>query len=270
MKTLVTQILAVPAPEKSESDALMMNASTTDKATKILIVDDDHDIRSLLSDILTNNGLEVSQAEDGKAMWDVLQSRPIDLIVLDLNLPEVDGLTLCRQLREISNLPVIMLTAKTNPLERVIGLETGADDYVCKPFEPLELLSRIRSVLRRSKSTQDGNEQTKEPEKITFAGWALDLTGRHLVNPQGVIISLSGAEYRLLRIFLDHPNRVLSRDQLMDFIHGRDASPFDRSIDLQVSRLRQRIEGDTKSPSIIKTVRNEGYVLTAKVEVVKA
>ena len=203
-------------------------------------------------------------------MWDMLKLRPIDLIVLDLNLPEVDGLSLCRQLRETSNLPVIMLTAKTNPLERVIGLETGADDYVCKPFEPLELLSRIRSVLRRRKSVPDGAEINKEPEKITFAGWTLDLTGRHLINTQGVVISLSGAEYRLLRIFLDHPNRVLSRDQLMDLIHGRDASPFDRSIDLQVSRLRQRIEGDTKSPSVIKTVRNEGYVLTAKVEIVKS
>lgn len=255
---------------KYESEYLVNNASTADQATSILIVDDDHDIRSLLSDILKSNGLEVFQAEDGRAMFDVLKSRSIDLIVLDLNLPEVDGLTLCRQLRETSNLPVIMLTAKTNPLERVIGLETGADDYVCKPFEPLELLSRIRSVLRRSKSTQEGTEQSQAPEKITFAGWTLDLTGRHLINPQGVIISLSGAEYRLLRIFLDHPNRILSRDQLMDLIHGRDVSPFDRSIDLQVSRLRQRIEGDTKSPALIKTVRNEGYVLTAKVEVAKA
>jgi two-component system OmpR family response regulator len=250
-----------------ERDTQMSNLVMSDQETNILIVDDDHDIRSLLSDILQKNGLTVFQAADGKAMWDMLKSRQIDLIVLDLNLPEVDGLTLCRQLRAESNLPVIMLTAKTNPLDRVIGLETGADDYVCKPFEPLELLSRIRSVLRRSNAFANADEAELSPANISFANWTLDVTARHLINDLGVVISLSGAEYRLLRIFLDHPNRVLSRDQLMDLIHGHDTTPFDRSIDLQVSRLRQRIEGDTKSPSIIKTVRNEGYILATKIQV---
>jgi len=251
-----------------ESETQMSNLVMNDHETNILIVDDDHDIRSLLADILQNNGLTVFQAADGNAMWDMLKSRKIDLIVLDLNLPEVDGLTLCRQLRVDSNLPVIMLTAKTNMIDRVAGLETGADDYVCKPFEPLELLSRIRSVLRRTNASAATSEAVdSDPSKISFGNWTLDVTARHLINDQGVVISLSGAEYRLLRIFLDHPNRILSRDQLMDLIHGRDTTPFDRSIDLQVSRLRQRIEGDTKSPAIIKTVRNEGYILATKVKV---
>ena len=254
-------------PIVNESESLMSSLSMSDPETQILIVDDDHDIRSLLSDILQKNGLTVFQAADGKAMWDMLKTRKIDLIVLDLNLPEVDGLTLCRQLRTESNLPVIMLTAKTNMIDRVVGLETGADDYVCKPFEPLELLSRIRSVLRRTHLTTNSEEVDFLPSKILFANWTLDVTARHLISDQDIIISLSGAEYRLLRIFLDHPNRVLSRDQLMDYIHGRDTTPFDRSIDLQVSRLRQRIEGDPKSPSIIKTVRNEGYILASKVQV---
>lgn len=243
------------------------NLALPDHEIQVLIVDDDDDIRTLLSDILQKNGLHVFQAADGNAMWDMLKSRQIDLIVLDLNLPEVDGLTLCRQLRVESSIPVIMLTAKTNSLDRVIGLETGADDYVCKPFEPLELLSRIRSVLRRSHAMATNEKADFTSSKIVFANWILDVTARHLINEQGTVISLSGSEFRLLRIFLDHPNRVLSRDQLMDLIHGRDSTPFDRSIDLQISRLRQRIEGDTKSPSIIKTIRNEGYILSTKVQV---
>lgn len=247
----------------------MSGLKADEQKTHVLIVDDDNDIRLLLSEFLEGNGLCVSQAADGNAMRECLASRHIDLIVLDLNLPGEDGLSLCRQLRSGSNLPVIMLTAKTNPLDRVIGLEMGADDYICKPFEPLELLSRIRSVLRRAQGPTDNGVGSKSsaPARIHFANWTLDITARHLISEKGVIVSLSGAEYRLLRIFLDHPNRVLNRDQLMDLIHGRDTTPFDRSIDLQVSRLRQRVEGDTKSPSIIKTVRNEGYVLATPVKV---
>jgi two-component system, OmpR family, response regulator len=243
------------------------DSPSTDSQTQVLIVDDDQDIRSLLSEFLERNGLHALQAPDGEAMRQILGSRHVDLVVLDLNLPGEDGLSLCRQLRTGSNLPVIMLTAKTSPIDRVIGLETGADDYVCKPFEPLELLSRIRSVLRRSRLAGANEEHDQEPTRIHFSGRTLDLTARHLINENGVIVSLSGAEFRLLKIFLDHPNRVLNRDQLMDMIHGRDTTPFDRSIDLQVSRLRQRIEGEGKSPSIIKTVRNEGYVLAATVRV---
>lgn len=235
--------------------------------TQVLIVDDDNDIRSLLSEFLERNEIRAFQAADGEAMWEVLKSRPIDLVVLDLNLPGEDGLSLCRRLRADSNLPVIMLTAKTSPIDRIVGLETGADDYVCKPFEPLELLSRIRSVMRRVRLTAASGNEVKEPVKLHFSGWVLDLTARHLQNPQGVIISLSGAEFRLLKTFLDRPNRILNRDQLMDILHGREASAFDRSIDLQISRLRQKIEQDSKAPEILKTVRNEGYILATQVKV---
>lgn len=240
----------------------------TEDKTHVLIVDDDNDIRSLLSEFLERNGLEAFQACDGEEMWDALKSQRIDLVVLDINLPGTDGISLCRHLRVNSSLPVIMLTAKTSPLDRVVGLETGADDYVCKPFEPLELLSRIRSVLRRTVHSAAGENETHEAVKIHFSEWTLDLTARHLLDPHGVVISLSGAEFRLLEMFLNRPNRILSRDQIMDYMHGRDTGPFDRSIDLQVSRLRQKIEKDPKSPSIIKTVRNEGYILStvAKVE----
>ncbi len=235
--------------------------------TNVLIVDDDSDIRSLLSEFLDSNGLHAFQAGNGDEMWAILKSETIDLVVLDLNLPVTNGLDLCREMRATSRLPVIMLTAKTHPIDRIIGLETGADDYVCKPFEPLELLSRIRSVLRRARADADEVGSEQEPVRIHFAGWTLDLVARHLNNPQGVVVSLSAAEYRLLKIMLDRPNRVLSRDQLMDLLHGRDASHFDRSVDLQISRVRQKIEADSKSPAIIKTVRNEGYVLTAAIKI---
>lgn len=238
-----------------------------EQTINILIVDDDDDIRSLLSEFLERNRLAAFQASDGEMMKEILKSQRIDLVVLDLNLPGEDGLSLCRQLRASSNLPVIMLTAKTDPIDRVIGLETGADDYVCKPFEPLELLSRIRSVLRRTQQSGVTESKAFEPARIHFSGWILDLTARHLLNPQGVVISLSGAEFRLLKMFLDRPNRILNRDQIMDMMHGRDAGAFDRSIDLQVSRIRQKIEEDQKFPMIIKTVRNEGYILTTTVKV---
>jgi len=243
----------------------MSNLPITDSVTKVLIVDDDAEIRELLADYLESHLCDALQAADGTGMWTMLEKHRVDIIVLDLNMPGSDGLTLCRELRAHSNLPVIMLTARSTPLDRVMGLETGADDYVCKPFEPLELLSRIRSVLRRAQ-TSTGNS-AHDPVRMGFSNWVLDLVGRHLVNPQGVIISLSGAEFRLLKIFLDNSNRVLSRDRLMTLIQGRDVTPYDRSIDLQVSRLRQKIEVDSKSPEIIKTVRNEGYILTSKVKV---
>ena len=239
----------------------MTTSQTSELLTNVLIVDDDADIRALLADYLEGHACKALQAGDGEEMWKAIQRQHVDIVVLDLNLPGVDGLSLCRDLRTRSSLPVIMLTARSSSLDRVMGLETGADDYVCKPFEPLELLSRIRSVLRRTQFSQ--THHSTEPQKVRFAGWTLDLTARHLVNPDGVIMSLSGAEFRLLKIFLDHPNRVLNRDQLMGLIQGRDATAFDRSIDLQVSRLRQKVEVDPKSPVIIKTVRNEGYVLAA-------
>ncbi len=235
--------------------------------SSILIVDDDREIRSLLADYLENNGYRALTAMDGVAMWKVLEEARPDLIVLDLNLPGDDGLTLCRKLRgQSSNLPVIMLTARNEPLDRILGLEMGADDYLPKPFEPRELLARIRSVLRRSHA-MPSNGPSDAAQLMRFAGWTLDLTARHLVGPDGTVIMLSGAEFRLLRVFLEHPNRVLNRDQLLNQTQGRDADPFDRSIDIQISRLRQKLGEDARSPQIIKTVRNGGYVLAVQVTV---
>jgi two-component system OmpR family response regulator len=157
-----------------------------------------------------------------------------------------------------------MLTARGEPVDRILGLEMGADDYLAKPFEPRELFARIRSVLRRSQALPR-DVHANETKQMHFAGWTMDFTARHLINPDGVVVALSGAEYRLLKIFLDHANRVLNRDQLLNLTHGRDADPFDRSIDLQISRLRQKLGEDARSPQIIKTVRNEGYVLATPV-----
>jgi two-component system, OmpR family, response regulator len=230
----------------------------------ILIVDDDREISTLLAEYLEKNGYRAFTAGDGKAMWKALDDARIDLIVLDLNLPGDDGLTLCRNLRSRSSIPVIMLTARSEPLDRILGLEMGADDYLPKPFEPRELFARIRSVLRRTQALPP-DMQGPASQQMHFAGWTMDFTARHLINPQGVVVALSGAEFRILKIFLDHANRVLSRDQLLNLTQGRDADPFDRSIDLQISRLRQKLGEDARSPQIIKTVRNEGYVLATQV-----
>jgi two-component system OmpR family response regulator len=231
----------------------------------VLVVDDDREIRTLLSEYLTRNGYRVSTAADGKAMWSALDSSHPDIIVLDVMLPGHDGLTLCRDLRARSSIPIIMLTARGEETDRIVGLEMGADDYLAKPFNPRELLARIKSVLRRSRSLPE-NSAAAEPHTIEFAGWTLDLAARHLVSPQRVVVPLSGVEYKLLRAFLAHPNRVLTRDQLIDLMLSRDASPFDRAIDVQVSRLRQRLQDDAKQPRLIKTVRGEGYVFSAEVE----
>lgn len=232
----------------------------------ILIVDDDREIRSLLAEYLDANGFRTLTAADGTGMWRILDSTRIDLIVLDLTLPGEDGLTLCRTLRARSNLPVVMLTARGEPLDRILGLEMGADDYMAKPFEPRELVARIRNVLRRTQALPP-NLEPLNAKRLCFAGWVLDLTARHLISPQSTVVMLSGAEFRLLKIFLEHPNRVLNRDQLLNLTHGRDADPFDRSIDLQVSRLRQKLGEDAKAPMLLKTVRNEGYVLATPVTV---
>lgn len=240
-----------------------MNTPSTPSAS-ILIVDDDKDISSLLAEYLEKQGCQTATAADGKAMWQLLDARQFDLIVLDLNLPGDDGLTLCRNLRARSSMPVVMLTARGEPLDRILGLEMGADDYLPKPFEPRELFARIRSVLRRTQAPHQGHPQPSA-QRARFAGWTMDFTARHLINPDGVVIALSGAEYRLLKIFIDHANRVVSRDQVLNMTQGRDADPFDRSIDLQISRLRQKLGEDARAPQIIKTVRNEGYVLTALV-----
>lgn len=232
----------------------------------ILVVDDDAEIRSLLGEYLEKNGCKATVVADGKGMWTALARSKVDLIVLDLMLPGEDGLALCRKLRADSDTPVIMLTARGEETDRIVGLEIGADDYVPKPFSPRELLARITSVLRRTRSLPR-NLRAEEARAFVFARWRLDTVARHLLSPEGVVTSLSGAEYRLLRIFLERPNHVLSRDQLMMFLHGREAEPFDRSIDNQVSRLRHRLGDDPADPQIVKTVRGEGYVLAVPVEI---
>jgi len=235
-----------------------------DTNTHILVVDDDRDIRTLLAEYLDSNGLRTLTATNGSEMRRVLEESRVDLIVLDLTLPGEDGLTLCRNLRASSSVPVIMLTARGEPLDRILGLEMGADDYLAKPFEPRELFARIRSVLRRTQALPPNMAQP-DVATMRFAGWTLELTARHLVNKDGVVVALSGAEFRLLKVFLDHPNRVLNRDQLLELTQGRESDPFDRSVDIQISRLRQKLGDDARTPTIIKTVRNEGYVLATTV-----
>ena len=236
-----------------------------DTPDHILIVDDDAEIRSLLSQYLTKNGLRVTAVADGRAMWRALDAGRIDLIVLDLMLPGEDGLTLCRNLRaKSSDIPVIMLTARGEETDRIVGLEMGADDYLAKPFSARELLARIKAILRRARSLPE-NLRPDDARNIRFGDWLLDTVHRQLVSTAGVVTPLSGAEYRLLRIFLSHPNRVLNRDQLVDLTQGKEADPLDRSIDVQVSRLRQRLGDDSREPRLIKTVRGEGYVLAVTV-----
>ncbi len=230
----------------------------------ILVVDDNREICHLLSKFLSKDGYRVSTAGDGKAMHKILDGSKIDLIVLDLMLPGDDGLALCRQLRAKSAVPVIMLTAKGDEIDRVIGLEMGADDYVAKPFSSRELLARIKAVLRRA-SSLPAAEEPLDSETIRFADWTLDTAKRELVSADGVIVPLSTGEYDMLMAFLHHPQRVLSRDQLLDLAHGRAAETFDRSIDTQVSRLRRKIEENPKDPKIIKTIWGGGYMFTSPV-----
>ncbi len=237
-----------------------------DRPEHILIVDDDAEIRQLLQDYLTRNGMRADAVGDGRAMRAALNSGRYDLVILDLMLPGEDGLTLCRDLRTRSNLPVIMLTARGEDTDRIVGLEMGADDYLPKPFNPRELLARIKAVLRRAQ-TLPGSGLASDTKRLRFAGWTLDLSTRQLTSPQGVVTPLTSGEYRLLQVFLEHANRVLSREQLLDLTRGRDATPFDRSIDVQVGRLRRRLADTAQEPTLIKTVRGEGYVLAVTVEI---
>ncbi|HET7675648.1 MAG TPA: response regulator [Gammaproteobacteria bacterium] len=233
----------------------------------ILVVDDDAEIRSLLGTYLRKNGFRVSVAANGREMRTALETAAPDLIVLDLMLPGEDGLALCRDLRSRSDdVPIIMLTARGEDVDRILGLEMGADDYLPKPFNPRELLARINGVLRRARSLPPQPRGDVPAGMLRFAGWTLDTVARELLSPDGVVVPLSGGEYRLLRVFLEHPNRILNRDQLMDLTRGREAAPFDRSIDVQISRLRTALGEDARNPQILKTVRNEGYILAAPVE----
>jgi two-component system OmpR family response regulator len=238
----------------------------------VLIVDDDRGIRELIAGYLEKNGMRVSLAANGRQMRAVLEQGAPDLIVLDLMLPGEDGLVLCRELRagKFRAVPVLMLTARSEETDRIVGLEMGADDYLAKPFAVRELLARIRSVLRRARMLPPGMQVTETAPMIAFGDWRLDTTARHLLDAEGTMVALSGAEYRLLRVFLDHPQRVLTRDQLLNLTQGRQADPFDRSIDLLVSRLRQRLQDTAREPRYIKTLRSEGYVFSAAVRTARA
>jgi two-component system, OmpR family, response regulator len=231
----------------------------------IFVVDDDAEIRALLREYLQKQGYRVTALADGKALREAVATARPDAIVLDVMMPGEDGLALCRDLRARSNLPVIMLTARGDETDRIVGLEMGADDYLAKPFNPRELLARIKSVLRRARALPD-NLRPEAVSSFRFSGWLLDVATRNLTAPDGVVVPLGGTEFRLLRVFLDHSNRVLTRDQLIDLMLSRDAAPFDRAIDVQVSRLRQRLREDAREPAIIKTVRGQGYVFAARVD----
>ncbi|GLZ88079.1 DNA-binding response regulator [Metapseudomonas resinovorans] len=242
-----------------------------DHVDHILVVDDDREIRELVGNYLKKNGLRVSLAADGRQMRAFLDANTVDLIVLDIMMPGDDGLRLCRELRvgKHKATPVLMLTARNEETDRIIGLEMGADDYLTKPFSARELLARINAVIRRTRMLPPNLQISESSRLIGFGKWRLDTTARHLLDDEGTLVALSGAEYRLLRVFLDHPQRVLSREQLLNLTQGREADVFDRSIDLLVSRLRQRLQDDARESAYIKTVRSEGYVFSLPVQLIE-
>lgn len=241
-----------------------MNSLQPEK--KILVVDDDLAISKLLAQFLNKNGFEVAVAHNGREMFKFLRQRNFDLIILDLMLPGEDGLSLFQKLRTFCFTPVIMLTAKAEETERIIGLEMGADDYICKPFSPRELLARIKAVARRNLQTLIENINP-DVDIFHFAdGWKLDKLKRQLLSPDDIEITLSAGEFNLLIAFLERPQRTLNRDQLLDITKNRLQGPYDRSIDIQISRLRQKIEKDPKNPHLLKTVRSKGYIFACSVK----
>jgi len=232
---------------------------------RLLFVDDDEDILALMTRFFGQHHYDVVTANDGAGMFAELERQPCDLVVLDVMLPNEDGLSLCRRLRVSSHIPVIMLTAMGDQTDRVVGLEMGADDYLSKPFDARELLARVKAVLRRSALPRGSTEPAETRPAIVFAGWRLDLARRELRTPDNMMVPLSGVEFDLLLAFAEHPQRVLSRDQLLDLARGRGHDAFDRSIDVQISRLRRKIDADPEAPSLIQTIRNGGYMFTPKV-----
>jgi two-component system, OmpR family, response regulator len=231
----------------------------------ILVVDDDTQVRQLIGRFLRENGYRVTGARDGREMRETLAAADIGLIILDLMLPGTSGLDLCREIRSTSSIPIIMLTAKGEDTDRIVGLEVGADDYLPKPFNPRELLARIRAILRRAAAKPSG-EAAAGGRLITFGGWTLDTLRREVTSAEGVVVDLSGGEYDVLLAFVEHPNRILSRDQLLELSRNRTSHPFDRSIDVQISRIRRKLEAGGTSAPLIKTVRGAGYIFLPTVK----
>lgn len=243
----------------------------TDKC--LLIVDDDEKISSLMQKFLTAYGYHVLVAGCGREMFEQLAGQPVHLIILDVMLPGDDGFELCKQLRVQNDIPIIMLTAMGTETERILGLELGADDYLTKPFNPNELLARIKAILRRSGNTEatmphpmSELEHAHPATQLIFKQWTLDKLVRRLISPEGIEVTLTGGEYRLLEALAERPKQVLSRDELLDITNNREGGSFDRSIDVRISRLRQKIEADPKDPVVIKTVRGGGYLFATDVE----
>ena len=230
--------------------------------TRLLLVDDEASLREPLADYLVRQGFAVTQAASAAEARSVLRDEAPELILLDIMMPGEDGLSLCRHLAETRAIPTILLTARGEATDRIVGLEIGADDYVVKPFEPRELVARIRSVLRRANK---GGTAPADDELFEFEGWRLDPLKRRLVDPEGALVSISSLEFRLLLAFVEHPRQVLDRDRLLDMVQGREAHLFDRAVDNQVSRLRRKIEPDHRTPTLIQTVWGGGYMLAADV-----
>jgi two-component system OmpR family response regulator len=229
--------------------------------SRIAVVEDDPEISRMMTTYMTDNGFEVAAARSGRDLDRVMASGgKIDCVILDVGLPGEDGLSICRRLRGKSTVPIIMVTGRGTDTDRIVGLELGADDYLPKPFNPRELLARVRAVMRRSAQAEPAPVET--PQTLMFEGWRLDMARRQLFAPDGAPRSLTSAEFNILSIFCQHPRKVLSRDDLLDLLHGRAAAVFDRSIDVQISRLRRKIETNLKDPSFIKTVRYGGYFFT--------
>lgn len=246
--------------------AAMTDTSPVDRPVRLMLVDDEAALREPLADYLTRQGFAVQQAASAAEAREILRAETPDLALLDIMMPGEDGLSLCRHLVETRQLPTIFLTARGEATDRIVGLEIGADDYVVKPFEPRELVARIRSVLRRAtRAASEPQAAEDRAELLVFEGWALDPLKRRLTDPEGAVVAISSAEFRLLMAFLEHPRRVLDRDRLLDMVQGREAHLFDRAVDNQVSRLRRKIEPDSKNPQLIQTVWGGGYMLAAEV-----
>jgi len=243
-----------------------MTGAPTEPLARVLMVDDDPGIRDAVSDFLQRHGYAVETAADGPEMEAALNRHAIDLVVLDIMLPGEDGLSICRRLSGGQNPAIIMLSAMGDETDRIIGLELGADDYLPKPCNPRELLARIRAVLRRRQEPRAGaGGEQPLGAGCSFAGWRLDLVRRELRSPQGIIVNLSSGEFTLLQAFIERPQRVLTRDRLLDLARGPDSEAYDRAIDVQISRLRRKLDDGSGAQEIIRTVRNEGYIFTPKV-----